>query len=185
MLRRLLLAAAPFAAIVAVFVVALQRHLGEPARAVRRFEAMVKASGVPADVSGLDFVAVTRGPCATDCASYDMRVEASGRVAFVGHANTCVKLPASMSIDAAAARRLIGAAQESGVLRMPEPAGRVTSDGRTTVLVLRQGANWRRIVFGDAEDAPLPDAIARAIDVIAGDARWLPRLDAQGRASCS
>jgi hypothetical protein len=184
MIRRLLVAAAPFAVIVAVFAVALRHHLGEPERAVRAFQALLRGPAAAAGVTPVDFVAIARAPCAAGCAAYEVRVDAAGHVAFVGHANTCTTLPVPAGVDPAAARRLIGAAGESGVLAMPEPQRRVAPDGRSTILMLRLGTSWRRIAFAERADAPLPEAIARAVDELAGDARWLPQRGAQGQATC-
>lgn len=184
MLRRLLLAASPLLAIVAVFALALGCHLGEPERAARAFEARLRRPAPDGPVGALDFVAVSRTSCAGGCPAYDVRIDAAGRVAFTGHANTCATLPGPVAVDPAAARRLIAAASESGVQRLPDPPRRVAGDGRSTILVLRAGGSWRRITFAESVDAPLAAAIARAVDDLAGDARWLPRADAQGRASC-
>ncbi|HEX4509586.1 MAG TPA: hypothetical protein VH328_05890, partial [Burkholderiaceae bacterium] len=180
-----LFAALPFLAVGSVFAVALGHHLGEPARAARAFEARLRVAGAGAAVDSTDFVSISRAPCARGCVAYDVRVDAAGHVGFTGHVPACGMFPAPSTVDPGLARRLIAAAGESGVLAMPEPALRVAADGASTTLVVRHASLGRRIVFGNRLDAPLPAAIAQAVDALTNDAQWLARIDAQGRAGCT
>jgi hypothetical protein len=187
LLRRALLAAAPVLAVVAVFALALAHHLGEPARAARAFQARwTQHSAAPgAAVADGDFIALSRA-CFGACPSYDVRIEAGGRVEFAGDSLACVARPGPQRIDGALARRLVAAAIDSGLMQMPEPPPPGAAPAPAVTLVARHGTAWRRIAYAGGFDAPaLPAAVAQAVDAAANDARWLPALDAEGRRRCA
>jgi hypothetical protein len=172
-----LVAALPFVVIVGVFAAVVARHLTEPARQAEAFRRQLDAAASPAlAIADDDFVALERMSCHLRCPAYEVRIFGSGRIEFEGRRDVCAPHPPPSSIEPARARRLIGAVATSGFLALADPGRRYRLDLPDAVIRLRSAAGSRALRVTDAagEAAPLPAAIARAIDDAADDARWLP-----------
>jgi hypothetical protein len=176
----------PFLVIAGIFAAALAHHLGEPARAAARFEAMLAQQAPLAQaVADDDLVSLTRTPCDGTCPAYRVRIDGTGRIEFFGQVGVCEARPRPASVDRASAQRLILALRDAGFTSVPRILGQ-RSDLAGQVVELRVGAVSHRVVDNGVPtaDAPLVAAAATAIDRLAGTARWLPHTRTDGPPWC-
>jgi len=184
-IQRFLTACVPFAAIVAVFAAALERHLGEPQRQVERFRLLAENDAPPARDYGDDArVALTRRGCAGPCKAYTVVVRGSGEIAFTGRAGVCATNPPPARVPRAEAQRLIDALAAGDFATLPTtgPLAPSAPDGQRSVVILDLDGHRHAVDDRQLPALPLVDEVERRIDLVAGTERWLAVVHAPGEA---
>jgi hypothetical protein len=135
------------------------------------------------DLASTDRIELRRVMCFGHCPVYDLVLFASGRVEYHGKGFVCEIGRRDAQIDARAASKLIADFVDSGYFELEWKPGDQVSDSPTVHTRLTVGARSRGIehYHGDLDAPRVLLDMERAIDEIAGTARWLPKLDGRNR----
>jgi hypothetical protein len=139
-----------------------------------RLRAQLHAPATAAD----DRVVLSRTGCSGWCPIYTVTLLASGRVVFEGEKYVCAKGQHEALVEMELARDLLADLDAAGFFELTWRQGTLIADAASASMRLVH-AGRARVLLRELDDRgapPIVKRMERAIDDVAGTARWLPGL---------